>query len=43
MIQELADKLKAAGNPIELYSYATAGHGFMNALTSVGSEMLVSE
>jgi hypothetical protein len=35
--------MKAAGNPIEMYNYPTGGHGFMNALTSVGTEYLASE
>ena len=41
--QAFADKMAAAGNPIEMHSYPSAGHGFMNALTSVGAEMLASE
>ena len=37
-----ADKMSAAGNPVELYSYKSAGHGFMNVLTSVGADLLAS-
>ncbi|GAX80897.1 hypothetical protein CEUSTIGMA_g8332.t1 [Chlamydomonas eustigma] len=36
----LAETMKAAGNPIEMYNYPTGGHGFMNAATTVGTEYL---
>lgn len=40
--KSLAEKMESAGNPVEMYSYHSAGHGFMNILTSVGTEMLAS-
>ena len=38
--ENLEEKIKSAGGQIEVHIYPSAGHGFMNALTSVGEEFL---
>lgn len=38
--EALEEKVKSAGGQIEVHIYPSAGHGFMNILTSVGVEYL---
>ena len=39
-VSALEEKMKSAGGQIECHVYPSAGHGFMNILTSVGVEFL---
>ena len=39
-VYALEEKIKSAGGQIEVHIYPSAGHGFMNVLTSVGVEFL---